>query len=155
MNKLNFNDTKTFFHGDLNDANIIVDPTTLQITGVIDWEFGGYGFEDGFFNFLDMWYSDKPTMKEYAVNWLSAQFSKENNHELIFFSDLKGTKIRQYLYELIDKADNLIFNGPVYFRVKNSNYNISLKEHFDINIEEINNILENWNEMKNSLINLV
>ena len=31
-----------FCHCDLSQSNIIVDPTTLQITAILDWEFSGY-----------------------------------------------------------------------------------------------------------------
>ncbi|KAK3896823.1 kinase-like domain-containing protein [Staphylotrichum tortipilum] len=31
-----------FCHNDLNNRNILVDPTTFRITGIIDWEFAGY-----------------------------------------------------------------------------------------------------------------
>ena len=31
-----------FCHGDLSQNNILVDPTTLKIVAIIDWEFGGY-----------------------------------------------------------------------------------------------------------------
>jgi thiamine kinase-like enzyme len=29
-------------HNDLNQANILVDPDTLKITGIIDWEYAGF-----------------------------------------------------------------------------------------------------------------
>jgi serine/threonine protein kinase len=37
-------DTEDFVlcHNDLNQANIMVDPVTLRITGIIDWEFAGF-----------------------------------------------------------------------------------------------------------------
>ena len=31
-----------FCHGDLSQSNIIVDPHTLKIEGIIDWEYGGF-----------------------------------------------------------------------------------------------------------------
>lgn len=31
-----------FCHCDLSQSNIIVDPATLKIDGIIDWEYGGY-----------------------------------------------------------------------------------------------------------------
>ncbi len=31
-----------FCHNDLSNRNILVDPTTFRITGIIDWEFAGY-----------------------------------------------------------------------------------------------------------------
>lgn len=35
-------DTFVFCHGDLAQANIIVDPETLKVNAIIDWETGGY-----------------------------------------------------------------------------------------------------------------
>jgi Ser/Thr protein kinase RdoA (MazF antagonist) len=32
----------TFTHGDLTSCNIMVDPTTYELTGIIDWEWSGY-----------------------------------------------------------------------------------------------------------------
>jgi aminoglycoside phosphotransferase len=31
-----------FCHGDLSQTNILVDPETLKIQGIIDWEFAGF-----------------------------------------------------------------------------------------------------------------
>lgn len=31
-----------FYHGDLSQHNIIVDPQTLKIRAIIDWEYAGY-----------------------------------------------------------------------------------------------------------------
>ncbi|EKG16072.1 Aminoglycoside phosphotransferase [Macrophomina phaseolina MS6] len=35
-------DDKVFTHGDLQPVNIMVDPKTLRITGILDWETAGY-----------------------------------------------------------------------------------------------------------------
>ncbi|KAL1616233.1 hypothetical protein SLS54_008526 [Diplodia seriata] len=35
-------DEKVFTHGDLQPVNIMVDPKTLRITGILDWETAGY-----------------------------------------------------------------------------------------------------------------
>jgi hypothetical protein len=35
-------DQSHFAHGDLSDFNILVDPATGAVTGVIDWEMGGF-----------------------------------------------------------------------------------------------------------------
>lgn len=35
-------DDYVFCHNDLSQTNIMVDPKTLKITGIIDWEFGGF-----------------------------------------------------------------------------------------------------------------
>lgn len=42
-----------FCHNDLGQQNILVDPKTLKIKAIIDWEFAGYfpaAFEGAFYN---------------------------------------------------------------------------------------------------------
>lgn len=46
------NDDLVFCHNDLSAHNIIVDPETLAIKAIIDWEYGGFfppAFESMFF----------------------------------------------------------------------------------------------------------
>jgi serine/threonine protein kinase len=53
-NRLDFEDKICFTHTDLNSTNIIVDPKTLKITGIIDWELSASVTDERFY-FFEQW----------------------------------------------------------------------------------------------------
>jgi hypothetical protein len=68
-----------FCHCDLSQSNIIVDPKTLKIEGIIDWEYGGYWptfFESPYFR------DPRPSgaqFRAYSDNYQLVDFLKDEN----------------------------------------------------------------------------
>ena len=58
LNRLNGHDPFHLAHYDLNETNIIVDPHTLRINCIIDWEWANYGLCDDF-GFPARWFMDR------------------------------------------------------------------------------------------------
>ncbi|KAI0165305.1 hypothetical protein GGR52DRAFT_581940 [Hypoxylon sp. FL1284] len=79
-----------FCHCDLSQSNIIVDPETLKIKGIIDWEYGGYWpafFESPYFR------DPRPS---------DAQFrNQQENHALIEFLGGEETRNRVTTLDLL------------------------------------------------------
>ncbi|KAI6610243.1 hypothetical protein MCOR14_011984 [Pyricularia oryzae] len=71
-----------FCHGDLSQSNILVDPKTLKIEAIIDWEFAGFWPED----------FEAPYFRDPSPS--GAQFTQRaSNAQLIAFMESQGHKL--------------------------------------------------------------
>src|SRR5438105_3677496 len=57
LNYLNFNDQLVFSHNDFNSTNVLLDPETLRITCLIDWEWAMMRHEDAV-GWFRTWYEE-------------------------------------------------------------------------------------------------
>ena len=84
LDKLNFNDKMSICHNDLNPSNILVDEKTYKITGILDWEWSGIGFDDDQLDFFKHCYSDKEkrlTIKTEMKDVYAQNFEKMNGKD--------------------------------------------------------------------------
>lgn len=81
-----------YCHNDLSQQNIVVDPKTLQVTSIIDWEHSGFfptEFEKQFW--------------KYRFHWLNTQEDQEakdkDSDRLIAMLDEPGKVMRDYVWQ--------------------------------------------------------
>ena len=56
VNNLNYNNEMTISHGDLNGSNILINPDTLDITAILDWEFACHNFDSVEYHIFENWF---------------------------------------------------------------------------------------------------
>lgn len=121
LDGLNFGDEMTVFHGDLNSSNILIDPVTHDITGIIDWDFCGNGYE---FNDLDLeffgnWFQNEDHSNDMMERIM--RFDSPAKSELMSFlgKHQKGRNYRRLLIAMLIDASMMVFYCSSWF--KNSN----------------------------------
>lgn len=83
----------TFTHGDLTSVNIMVDPDTGDLTGILDWENAGYypvwwEFAAAGIGLGDNDVEWKRTLRKYMPDYNNAREFWWNSHSLISYPDL-------------------------------------------------------------------
>ena len=121
-NYLNFNDERTFVHGDLNATNILIYPVSLDVTAIIDWEFASFSFDDTSLDSIVSWFDndDDDALKEKCL--------KEHNS--------LGKEVRSHFSKLNMEASQLAFHVSSWFHndKQQDNYsssNLVLKSYID------------------------
>lgn len=109
VNNLNFNDEMTVHHGDLNSSNIMVDPNTLEITGILDWEFASYNFDTTEHHFFESWF-EKDEDKEKIKNKIETILNKSE-----WYKKSVGFEIRKYFNQLAAEANQMGFYVSSWF----------------------------------------
>ncbi|KAK3302809.1 uncharacterized protein B0T15DRAFT_487799 [Chaetomium strumarium] len=71
-----------FCHNDLGQHNVLVDPKTLKITAIIDWEFGGFWPE-----WFERPFWMRPDDTERCREWLTANFEAVEQQHLPTLQD--------------------------------------------------------------------
>ncbi len=101
LDRLNFKDRMTLCHQDLNPTNILIDENTFRITGIIDWEWSEYSFDDDQLDFLKTWFSNKK-QKELIKIKLTSEYSR-------YIEKPNGKEIRRELRKLFDPIMSATF----------------------------------------------
>ena len=93
-NNLNYKDYVSIIHADLNPTNILVDPRTLEITCIIDWEWAYQGF-DQLTGFYEAWYEDNDYVERENLEKIFNEKLKSQHSD--WYTVQRGQRIRQYL----------------------------------------------------------
>ena len=127
------------YHGDLNPSNIIVDPETLKLVGIIDWEFCCNGFDDYSFEFFESWVDDdKEEMRLIVTNKLS---NKSNQ----WYKKSNGELLRKYLKELILTAQQLTFYVSSWFnQIEYEKRRLEVRQHISTHAQLLDEQLCEW-----------
>ena len=107
LNSLNFDDERTIVHGDLNASNILIDPASLDVTAILDWEFASLGFDDTGLDFFTSWF-ENVEMKEKIKNYVN-EIAIENKHNNL------SKEVRKHFYDLNSEATQLVFHVSSWF----------------------------------------
>ena len=134
-NELNFSDTMAIQHGDLNASNILVDPETYKITGILDWDFCKHTFDDKSLEFLNWWCDEanEEKMRE-RMNTFRLKYSNERKQV--------GEELRHKLNFIAETANQLGFYVTSWFR--SDNFDAEARQHMDHFAKMIENLLNEF-----------
>lgn len=128
LDGLNFGDKMTVFHGDLNSSNILIDPVSHDITGIIDWDFcmNGFEFNDLELSFFGNWFLDEDHSRDMMDRIERCQSAAKN--ELVSFLEQhqRGKKYRRLLVAMMIDASMMVFYCSSWFHNKSSTVDASL-----------------------------
>lgn len=145
LNRLNFGDSMSFSHGDLNSGNILVDPKTWELTGIIDWDFCSHGFDCHQFGFFQDWF-DKMEQRE-AIKERVALITRE----LPWVKTQKeGDTLRRFLFAFANDANQIGFYSSTWF-YKWKNPRLGVRVHLDTYASCVHEGLKRWPGILNQL----
>lgn len=117
LDSLNFADEMGIYHGDLHAYNVLVDPVTCDITGIIDWDFcmHGYEFVQMELRFVEDWFVDDELRRDITkrVDEYDAPVKRELAR--CFENSRKGEKYRNRLLDLATRAYMMVFYCSSWF----------------------------------------
>lgn len=141
VDELNFSDEMTVWHGDLNPTNILIDPISLDITGIIDWDFSLHGYEvdERQLRFISEWFKDDIE--------ISKQFNEYHSpikDELVewFEKTQKGSRFRQFLLNLVSSAVQIVFYCSTWLKNDYEDPILGIRIHIRKSAEELRNNLK-------------
>lgn len=146
LDRLNFNDRMTVSHGDLNATNILIDPHTHEITGIIDWDFCSHGFDCYQFDFFKYWF-DKAELREAMRKRIDALVKR-----LEWTEPQHGSEFRKYLFTLTSDANQLGFYCSTWF-YSWKNPHIGVRVHINTYANLVREGLKRWPEIMSQLRN--
>lgn len=133
VNNLNFNDEMTIIHGDLNSSNIMIDPNSYEITGILDWEFACHNFDSTEYHFIESWFEEEK-VKEKIKNKIDLIIDKCE-----WYKSQSGFEIRKYFNQLTSEANQIGFYVSTWFNNdltdKDLAVRIYLNNQFNITME--------------------
>lgn len=138
LDKLNFGDKMSVSHGDLNSTNILIDPKTNDVTGLIDWDFCSHGFDCFRLGFFHDWF-EQAEMSE-------AMRARIDKLEPAWLKTQRGLKFRKYLLALVSDANQLGFYSSSWFCEWN-NKNVAVRVHINTHAGFVREGLKLWPEM--------
>jgi aminoglycoside phosphotransferase (APT) family kinase protein len=147
LNNLDFDDEKCVFHGDLNSSNILIDPDTLVITGILDWEFGMHGFDPSEFDFFKHWFDSKDDNEKIdeIINNITKDFYQT-------FKKQNGLFVRKYLHQLIQTGNQFGFYVSSWMH-KSKNPYLDIRIAIDHEARNFKELLEKSDDYLNNLKN--
>ncbi|CAM6000211.1 unnamed protein product [Sphagnum balticum] len=83
INDLNFNDELVLKHGDLNCSNILIDPVTCELTGVLDWEFASFNFDDKAYDYMKGWFDEDKERNDWLEKRVNKLLLQKKNSESV------------------------------------------------------------------------
>ena len=147
VNNLNFNDEMTVIHGDLNSTNILIDPNTNLVTGILDWEFASHNFDSIEYHFIESWF-DKEEDKEKITNKMQSIINGMD-----WYKKPYGFEIRKYFNNLAAEANQMGFYVSSWFnkdwKDKNLAVRAYLNSEFNITMELLKDSDKYLNLIKN------
>lgn len=146
LDGLNFGDAMTVFHGDLNASNILIDPVTHDITGIIDWDFTVHGFE---FNDLDLsFFGNWFTNEEHSEDMMDRveRCESDAKNDLISFlsKHQKGKKYRRLLVAMVIDASMMVFYCSSWFKNNDSDPINAIADLIDKHANLLDEDLYHW-----------
>lgn len=138
LNNLNFDDEMTVFHGDLNASNILIDPTTNVITGILDWDFSMHGFDCAELGFFEYWFEDEQN----RLRIKQRIERKLNSEPYVWFKPQVGLKFRSYLYNLVGNCNQLGFYTSSWWK-SDQNKDLGVRIHIDHHARLVVEMLKN------------
>lgn len=111
LDNLNFGDKMGVYHGDLHCYNILIDPVSQQITGLIDWDFCVHGFEfvQMELSFFKDWFGDEEIGKAMMSRVEAFKSIAKTKLMSCYERSRRGKELRSLLYELGAKAYLMVF----------------------------------------------
>lgn len=147
LDYLNFGDSMTFSHGDLNAGNILVEPNTWELTGIIDWDFCSHGFDCHQLGFFQDWFDtieQRDAIKHrVAVLTRDLDWTKRNQ---------KGNVFRNFLFTLANDANHMGFYCSTWFYTW-KNPGLGVRVHIDRYAAFVREGLDRWPLIMNQLKN--
>lgn len=127
LDNLNFGDEMTVSHGDLNPSNILIDPISNDITGIIDWDFCSHGFDCVELDFFQNWFDadyQQEAMKQ-RINQLQI-----DQGGFKWLRPQNGKAVRNILFNLVIDANQLGFHCSTWFKSW-ENCNLGVRVHLN------------------------
>lgn len=119
LDGLNFGDKMGVYHGDLHGYNVLIDPKTNDITGIIDWDFCSHGYEfvEMELKFLKDWFFDEELGQ--AMMKRIEEYNSPAKIQLMdcFKNSRNGQKYRYELTELGTKAYLMVFYSSTWLPI--------------------------------------
>lgn len=137
LDHLNFGDSMSFSHGDLNSGNILVDPESWQLTGVIDWDFCSHGFDCHQFGFFQDWF-DTLEQRE-AIKERVATITRH----LPWVRNPRGLSFRRFLFTFANDANQIGFYCSSWFTMW-KNPHLGVRVHIDTYAGCVREGLKRW-----------
>lgn len=144
-NILECDDVKTIHHGDLNSRNILVDPNTFTITGILDWEFMNYDYDNKIFDFFADWYDE--SHKSFIESMVNKHLESQE-----WYKEPKGRAVRSFFTNLISES-RLVMHCPKYLdnssqKLKENGY---MKDYFKFHLEKLDDLIQQWPDILKKL----
>lgn len=153
LDELNFGDKLGLFHGDLHGGNLLVNPDTLDILAILDWDFSwqSYEFADVGLSFFESWFLDEK-LKTDMMNRIN-KYESDAKRELIscLEGSTKGKEYRSLLMSIGINASTIVFFVSSWF--VNENSSIAIRSLIDNQAEILKSELKCWPELLEKLKN--
>lgn len=140
LDGLNFGETKVLSHGDLNSANIFLDPNTYDIIGIIDWGSCMHGYElDKFkLGFLSTWFEKTEDRQSFVVERLSLELSTW------FKRSMDGERYRKYFRRVGYTANEIVVNLSNWLGRTQHDPNLEMRINMDKSSRKLRELLIKW-----------